>query len=617
MKLIKPNCEILSQENNLEGIYKQIEIAGRTCYKSQDKITEDSSIKFVQMLIDRGHCYTGESEVLTTNGWIKWKNYVKESVAVVNLDLTFKGFEKPKRVLKHEYSGNFYIYPELGLEVTDGHHMYGMFANNSKERSSAFTPKLFNVGETYKDANKREKTLGERFFRSATNCIFNISEEEINPYYELIGFWVGDGCVDSSKSRLKFHLKKERKIKYLESIIIKLGWNFIKGKSNNYYIETPDKEEINIKFNEMCFNNGFKTIFETTNLIEIYSIIQGLINSDGSVEKTGTTYTSTSRLVIDWLLKNAPLVGYNIIEGTVNKQNIELGHNDAFKVFLLKRNYILNNDSRKPDSIVHIVSGIKTVYCVTVSTGLILVRGTNGRVSVCGNCAMLEHGTVYLIIAKSEVKFNEYRFYQKNKYSKVFEDENHFYITTNFRIINEYKREEDLKYLTFPFKYHEKRVAVKFICDRGISHELVRHRVFSFAQESTRYCNYSKNQFSNELTFIIPCWILENEFFRDNDFSIETNIKDVFTGGDYSDLYSYFKILQEIENSYFKLLDYKWQPQQARAVLPNSLKTEIIMTGFVSDWKHFFGLRCAEAAHPQMRELAIPLQEEFIKLNLI
>jgi thymidylate synthase (FAD) len=234
-----------------------------------------------------------------------------------------------------------------------------------------------------------------------------------------------------------------------------------------------------------------------------------------------------------------------------------------------------------------------------------------------GHTAMLEHGTVYLIIAKSEVKFNEYRFYQKNKYSKVFEDENHFYITTNFRVINEYKREEDLKYLTFPFKYHEKRVAVRFICDRSISHELVRHRVFSFAQESTRYCNYSKNQFGNELTFIIPCWILENEFFRDNDFSIETNIKDVFTGGDYSDLYSYFKILQEIENSYFKLLDYKWQPQQARAILPNSLKTEIIMTGFVSDWKHFFGLRCDKAAHPQMRELAIPLQEEFIKLNLI
>lgn len=200
---------------------------------------------------------------------------------------------------------------------------------------------------------------------------------------------------------------------------------------------------------------------------------------------------------------------------------------------------------------------------------------------------------------------------------KIKKDKEFAYVTMNYRHVVENGWLEDLQYQCNPTEYHEKRISVRFICDRGISHELVRHRVFSFAQESTRYCNYSKDQFGNELTFIIPCWILENKFFRDNDFSIETNIKDVFTGGDYSDLYSYFKILQEIENSYFKLLDYKWQPQQARAVLPNSLKTEIIMTGFVSDWKHFFDLRCDKAAHPQMRELAIPLQEEFIKLNLI
>lgn len=124
-------------------------------------------------------------------------------------------------------------------------------------------------------------------------------------------------------------------------------------------------------------------------------------------------------------------------------------------------------------------------------------------------------------------------------------------------------------------------------------------RVFSFAQESTRYCNYSKNKFNNELTFIIPCW---------NCIKTGTyNGVDKFDG-------DYFEhSLREAEFYYFKLLELGWTPQQARAVLPNALKTELVMTGFVSDWKDFFKLRCDSSAHPQARELAIPLKEEFIK----
>lgn len=137
--------------------------------------------------------------------------------------------------------------------------------------------------------------------------------------------------------------------------------------------------------------------------------------------------------------------------------------------------------------------------------------------------------------------------------------------------------------------------SIKFICDRGISHEIVRHRPASFAQESTRYCNYSKDKYNNEITVIMP------SFF-------DTGM------GKYSNslVYQEWKnSCERAERSYFKLLDYGATAQQARTVLPNSLKTELIMTTKNYEWNHFFELRADKPAHPQMKELAIPLLIDF------
>ena len=129
---------------------------------------------------------------------------------------------------------------------------------------------------------------------------------------------------------------------------------------------------------------------------------------------------------------------------------------------------------------------------------------------------------------------------------------------------------------------------VRFICDRGVSHELVRHRVASFAQESTRYCNYSKDKFGNELTFIQPCfWDEDSEMFND-----------------------WKKVISYAEFKYLNLIKVGATPQEARSVLPNSIKTEVVMTANLREWRHFFKLRTAKAAHPQMRELTIPLLED-------
>lgn len=204
-------------------------------------------------------------------------------------------------------------------------------------------------------------------------------------------------------------------------------------------------------------------------------------------------------------------------------------------------------------------------------------------------------------------------------------DGKYAYVTTNYRHIIENNWIDDLKYICEPTEYHEKRVCVRFLCDRGVSHEFVRHRVFSFAQESTRYCNYSKDKFGNELTFIIPSWLDIPEgtaYFHDginfrvganNTFMGESVNPKAWLKGNWREIDSFLHALYTSERDYKSVLEIGWTPQQARAILPNALKTELIITGFISDWKHFFELRDSKAAHPQAYELAHPLHEEFIK----
>lgn len=224
-----------------------------------------------------------------------------------------------------------------------------------------------------------------------------------------------------------------------------------------------------------------------------------------------------------------------------------------------------------------------------------------------GHGAMLEHGTVYLTIPnKNVIKNLLIHYYEKNPYSKVVLTNDNVYITTNYRVIIENNWNDDLEYITSPTEFHEKRTTVKFICDRGVSHEFVRHRVFSFAQESTRYCNYTKDKFNNELTFIIPCWIKDLEEGSYYAYYEYRNLKNDASK-------RWFDICMTTEFVYTNLIEKGWKPQEARTILPNSLKTELIMTGFDSDWQHFFELRCAPNAHPQAKELADMLKDKFNK----
>ena len=138
---------------------------------------------------------------------------------------------------------------------------------------------------------------------------------------------------------------------------------------------------------------------------------------------------------------------------------------------------------------------------------------------------------------------------------------------------------------------HEK-VTVRFICDRGVSHEIVRHRIASYSQESTRYCNYSKEPFGKEISVVAPCYWKDNEKM----------------------MAIWAESMKQAEKFYFTLIESGANPQEARSVLPNSLKTEIVVTMNLREWRHFFKLRIAKKSHPQMREVAISALQKLKRL---
>ena len=236
-----------------------------------------------------------------------------------------------------------------------------------------------------------------------------------------------------------------------------------------------------------------------------------------------------------------------------------------------------------------------------------------------------EFGTVYLYykVDKPSTMVEEIiDFYKNNQYSKVKCIKNYsntysecgmgrlydieyseYFITTNLRVCLENNRQEYLtNALCEPTENHHKRYTVKFVLDRGILAEFTRHRKFSFMAESSRYNNYSKDKFGNELTFIKPCWL---------------------AGGMKSNL-TYLEwetTLQEIEKSYLMLTKNGWKAEEARNILPLALKTELYMCGFVEDWEHFFRVRSRIAKtgkpHSQAQELADPLMDEFVKRGIM
>lgn len=217
-----------------------------------------------------------------------------------------------------------------------------------------------------------------------------------------------------------------------------------------------------------------------------------------------------------------------------------------------------------------------------------------------GHLSVLEHGTVYLHCSATKDS-NLLDEYFHNKYSKAiwigrggYAD---VYITTNLRVLVENNWLDDLQYICEPTEFHEKRICVRYVSDIHFYKDCTRHRPFSWAIESTRFCNYIRKRFGSSVTFATPIWLKDEE---QEEFEED---------------------LKTIESIYFKWINKGWQPQQAAYFLIQGTKAEIVMTGFISDYKHFFDLRSKIAKtgepHPTVVELVEPLRQEFISRGYI
>ena len=229
-----------------------------------------------------------------------------------------------------------------------------------------------------------------------------------------------------------------------------------------------------------------------------------------------------------------------------------------------------------------------------------------------GHNRPLEFGTVYLDIPTKDLEPGDEYIYAVGKYYcnpwSIKEDfENHAYISTNYRVIKENHWEGDLQYLCEPTEHHHKRYTVHMILDRGVMDEFRTHVGLSHLAESTRYCNYSKDKFNNEITFIKPCWLDDEKLRLYGPY--HTVIRDK------SPESIFIANLNNVERDYLDLIKLGWTPQQARSILPLGIKSELISCGFEDAWNNFFYRRDAPDAHPMAQEIAKPMHEEFFKLT--
>ena len=233
-----------------------------------------------------------------------------------------------------------------------------------------------------------------------------------------------------------------------------------------------------------------------------------------------------------------------------------------------------------------------------------------GRMIEHEHYAMLEHGTVYLTCNHGELPL-----YASNKFSHVNTIDGKDYITTNLRVMAENKTLEDLKYRAdFEKGKHELRITVHFTTQIAITREYNRHRANSMAEQSTRYCNYTKNKFGSEISINLPTWVKGDLEINDEKFvELCEDVANEETN-DWTPIDAWLFANQAAEFAYMKLIAMGCKPQEARVILPLDTNTELVHTAFVSDWKHFFDLRAlgtTGAPHPDAKILAEPLDEEF------
>ena len=546
MNILKAGFEILTpiSEGGIDEL-KHIEKIGRVCYKSEGNITEDgeSAKKFVKMLIERGHCFDEDTEILTLNGWKKYYELSDDDLyATLNENHIVEYLPKNK-YMEYEYEGNMIQIdsPLVDLLVTDKHKMYACVTTTKEGRKKT----KYELIEAKELVNK-----SHAYLKNSKGISFCGTDIPIN-IIKLIGFSIGDSNID--KNNLTFHLNKERKIQFLLNLLNSENIKYsIQNKNDGYKTFRIGLSTDNVLFNYIGI---FKKIYNeekekvipyelisSMNTNESISLLTGLLEADGSYSIIDNKYHSkyfctTSKTLADQFQQLALHCGYSSNFGSEQKSGFGSAKT-VYRLSLITRyNKPEINKSKHTKGKIKVLKNQKRkVWCINISPYHNVYVRRNGKAVWCGNCAMIEHSSL----------------------------------------------------------------SIKFKVDRGVSHELVRHRIASFAQESTRYVNYSLDKFGNEINVID----IENSINLDNKMkNMDAEIiKEIID--------EWLMAMIHAEKHYLRMIKLGATPQIARSVLPNSTKTEITITANYREWRNFFKLRVPETAHPSMREVTIPLLKE-------
>ncbi len=558
MKIIKESFELLTKESEID-ILKKIEYAGRICYKSEDKITDESAIKFCQTLFDRKHfamfehaqlsvkfvvdrgcCYDDQTKVLTIDGW-KFFSELTENDVYYTLD-DENNIEKisAKKIIKKYYNGKMHNWKskQINLNVTPNHNMWVLDCANALNTKWDFIKSEDANSQKYKfnkSANKINNIHNKKFTIPNITIKHGFYDKKYpemkldsNYFFELLGWWLMDGSISLGKNgggnRITISQIKENGRERIKFLIEKLNLNYYEDKKG-YRINSPQlfkwlKENF-IKNNDMRKTYYLKLPRWIFNLSHqnIKNLLNGIIGGDGTKHTDGPgfqIYTASQKFAED-IVELSLLIGQ-----CANIYDVK------------ERERIFPNNK---------TSKCKKQYVVSV-------------------------------ITKKEVLFST----DTNTTEKIELDYDGFVYCVELP------------------KYHKLYVLRDGKpCWCGNSHELVRHRIAAYAQESTRYCNYSKDKFGNELSIID----VGPHFKNSESFNV------------------WFNACKVSEEAYFKLIELGETPQIARAILPTCLKTEIVCTYNIREWIHFFNLRALGTTgtpHPQMLEVTIPLLKYFAEI---
>ena len=363
-------------------------MAARESYTTVDgakEVTFEEHLKLYDKLVayEPPHCFTEGTEILTKEGWIDFKNINSETlIATVNVnDLSFKDFTKPSKIINEPYKGKVYKLPHGEITITPQHKLLGNLITKSTDRVKSYND--VNIILPEEVIRNRKNIFREMRMFSACNSDnyfvkTNSEDYLLGAYY---GFFLGDGCCKHKK--VYFHLKKKRKILFLEDLLLKLDIEYSVTKYKDGTVNfIVDPQQIDFRsFYDKDGNKILPTDLINYNIDFLHGLFLGLQQSDGSIKRKTWIYDTTSKPLMEQILSLCPLIGLTgILYNTY----------DHYRIGFKTDNNVLVNDSRKPDSKVVEEDYDGNVYCVEVPSNGIIIR-KNGQVLITHNSSPMEH----------------------------------------------------------------------------------------------------------------------------------------------------------------------------------------------------------------------------------